>query len=209
MKSNQDFENIKDDLYTLPWLVNGSLNAEEVNRLKKAVEKSPELQKELDFLISMRTQVKKRAQSQSASELAWQRFSKDMKNQVQETSISRFSGLSRKFSNYVALAATVALGISVSNYYSGNNPDGYYDPLSSEQKSSDVLNQIQLIIRFNPNLSRQEIDKLLSEYHLIIISGPSSADLYRVQSSQTYDGEKLIKQLEALGDKIEYVQVNE
>ena len=209
MKSDNDFEDIQDDLFSLPWLVNGSLDEEEANRLKRAVEKSPLLQKELDFLMSMRTQVKNSAQHKTVPDLAWQRLSRDMKQQPNINRVSRLSLMSRKLSSYTAIAASLVLGVYLSNDYIGTNPDDYYEPLSSEQHSSDARDNIQLKIRFNASLTRADIEQLLKAHHLVITSGPSSVDLYQVQSNQQQDAEKLIKTLTALEGKIEYVQINE
>lgn len=209
MEFDKEFENLKNDLFSLPWLVNGSLDKEETNRLKSAVENSPELQKELNFLMSMRTQVKNSAQQSGVSDMAWQRLARDMKKQPKTNNSSRLSVFSRKLSSYAAVAATLVLGVYLSNDYMGTNQNGYYEPLFSDKQPADALNQVQLVLRFNASMSRLDIDKLLNEYHLLIISGPSSVDLYHVRSTHAQDSDALIKILETLDDKIEYVQINE
>lgn len=209
MEFNKDFEEFKRDLFSLPWLVNGSLNEDEASKLKKAVEKSPELQTELDFLMSMRTQVKKSAQQNNVPDIAWQRLSRDIKAQPKLGKPNRFSSFSRKLSSHAAVAATLVLGVYLTNDYVGTNQDGYFDPLFSDQQSSETFNQVQIVIRFNAQMSRLEIDELLQEHQLMLVSGPSSVNLYHVRSSQNQDFDELLKKLRTLNSQIEYVQINE
>ena len=209
MEFDKEFEDLKRDLFSLPWLVNDSLGNEETNGLKSAIENSPELQKELDFLIGMRTQVRKTAQQHYVSDLDWQRFSKDMKKQPKTNRPSRLSVFSGKLPNYAAVAATLVLGVYLSNDYLNSNQSGYFEPLFSDQPPSDSVYQVELVLRFNVSMNRLEIDDFLKEHDLIITSGPSAADLYRVRTSRSQDSEKLIQKLKTLNGQIEYVQINE
>jgi hypothetical protein len=206
---DKDFEDLKNDMFSLPWLVNGSLDAAETTRLRKAVEKSPQLQKELDFLISLQTQVKNKAQTNTKSDIAWKRLSRDMKNNPNTSNLSHFSNILPKLSKYSAIAATLVIGVYLSTSYKEEKPSDFYDPLSSDQKSLDTMNQVNLVIRFNESMSQLEIDKLLNIHHLVIRSGPSAAGLYHVHSIDKQDSDILIRKLEMFDEQIEYVQLNE
>ena len=113
-------------MFSLPWLANNSLKEEEANQLKKAIDKSPELQKELDFLISMRTQVKMSARLYKVTDLDWKKLERDIKNQPKINYLTRLSVYSSMLSNYAAVAATLVLGLYLSNTYLEHNKEPFY-----------------------------------------------------------------------------------
>ena len=208
----------------LPWLVNGTLSADEEKEVELALTRSEHLQREKVFLSNLQEQIIQQPMPDAPVEFAWQKMKRQIAktdNQEQtyqqsthsvdteNSAISLDSRRSKRW-KYAAMAASVLLVIQSSTLLVTWEQDDPYRPLSSDAKSNRT-NAAQLTIQFTESASAIDIQKLLRRYQLTIVSGPSSVGLYKLvgpNDSKTM-ADELLQKLAAQPNLIAHVQKNE
>ena len=202
-------EQLADFEKMLPWLVNDTLSAEEKSELESALEQSEKLRQEKELLELLQQQVQQQEMPDAPVEFAWQK----MKRQIAEEKKQAPQIVQKSKENkwrYVAMAASVLLVIQSSSLFVSWNQDDPYRPLTSGSESAKQ-NAVQLSMQFVDTATAVEIQQILRQYQLSIISGPSSIGLYKITGPENSNdnAEKLLNQLKSRTDVIAHVQQNE
>ncbi len=174
----------------LPWLVNGSLDEAEQAAVQIAVESSPGLQRERDFLAALRDSVQQQSLGEAPLELGWRRLRRDIRAEHQRGVASGW--------RIAAVAASLLLLVQSLVVWLPREQDTHYQPLSSR------LSTASLQVRFVDNAPQARIRELLRRQHLRIVDGPSAAGLYRLVSNG--DPTAALVALQQQTDLIAYVQ---
>lgn len=208
----------------LPWLVNGTLSADEKKDVELALAKSEQLQQEKAFLSNLQEQIVQQPMPDAPVEFAWQKMKRQIAQQdnqqqsnqqpakspnTESNTVALESRRSKRW-KYAAMAASVLLVIQSSTLLVSWNQEDPYRPLSSDS-ASNRTNAAQLTIQFTESASAIEIQTLLRRYQLTIVSGPSSIGLYKLvgpNDSKTMSDE-LLQKLAAQPNLIAHVQKNE
>lgn len=177
----------------LPWLVNGSLDEAEHKTVQAAVETSPELQRERDFLAALRDSVKQQ-QPQAPLELGWQRLRRELRQELRR---ERRRGVSKNW-RLAAVAASLVLIVQSVVVWLPDDNGVRYQPLSSSAP------QHSLQVRFTDSATQASIQRLLRQQHLRIIDGPSAAGFYRLVGEG--DPAKILATLQQQPGLVAYVQ---
>ena len=209
-KSNQS-KNSEDAQHEklLPWLVNGTLKVGEKKSLKKAIVHSDKLQLEIEFLTHLQQQVKQQKFPDVPMEFAWQKLKKQIESEKKEAaSVKMQSTPAQSTSRWrlTAIAASALLIIQSASIMIPDSINSEYIPLSSEypETSSGVH---LLIVRFVGTATINQIQGLLKQHQLSIISGPSASGLYRISTDKNIS--EIIKVLESSPKIIAYAQAEE
>lgn len=192
----------------LPWLINGTLNETERKELELALAQSEKLRQEKAVLTLLQQQIKQQEMPNAPIEFSWQKVKKQIA--VEKKQLQNDSYKSEKKWRYIGIAASVLLVVQSSNILVNWNQDDTYRPLSSSADSSKV-NAAQFTLQFADETTARDIQQVLRQYNLNIISGPSSVGLYKISgpSDSNNHAEKILSQLRARTDIIVYVQQNE
>lgn len=161
MTTDRDIEEL------LPAYVNGTATPEERAAVERALADDPALADEKRFLEALQERLGARA-ARSPGELGWQRLRRDLRNEAPTAK----RGPWRQ-----ALAAAAAVVILVQGgllwQAVGERPE--YRPLGSAARAD-------LQVRFAPQATAAEIEAVLAEENLEIVSGPGAAGVYRLDA---------------------------
>lgn len=155
----------------LPFLLNGTLEGAELAKVEAAVAADPKLAQELEFLRAVRGDVKTRPTAQSPGEFGLARLMKDVDS---ERTTIKPTGVSRIW-QYAAVAA-VTLIIAQSALLV-TAPDKL---LQLAGGSIETYSGPVLTVAFEADATEGEIRKLLTDFGLEIVGGPSALGLYQV-----------------------------
>ena len=193
-------ENIE---FLLPFYINGTLDAEENKRVEDALAIDENLREELVFLKGLQAQVQQQS-VQPPGELGLKRLQKLLKQQQANDAVlplkNAFSA--KKYGwQMVAMAACLVLVVQTVVMHS---PDS--DEYMAAGGSVIVQHQGKIVsVTFAPNVTEQQIRRLLLETNASIVDGPSALGIYRLSVSNNI--ESTIHQFRTQTDLIESVQV--
>ena len=155
----------------LPFYLNGTLEGAELAEVEAAVASDPALAGELEFLRAVRDDVKSRPAQQSPGEFGLARLMKEVGD---EKPAAKPAGVSRIWQ--YAAAAAVALVVAQSALLvtapekmvqlAGGSIEPYSGPT--------------LVVAFKETATEGEIRKLLTDFGMEIVGGPSALGLYLV-----------------------------
>lgn len=179
----------------LPWLVNGSLDAAQRERVQAAVRAAPGLQDEQRFLERLRAAVRE-DDAAGPGELGWRRLRRQIEAEsqtaVQQRQRRRWQGL--------AIAASVLMAAQLAWFWSAApHDDGHYMPMAAPPV---VPGAVVLQLRFRPEAPLAQIEALLQRQGLRVIDGPGAAGVWRVQL-QGGDAAQVLQALQAERSLIE------
>lgn len=177
---------------SLPWLVNGTLGKAEQDAAQAAIDASPELQRERDFLVALRDSVQQQPLGEAPLELGWHRLQRDIRRERKQGVASGW--------RLAAVAASLVLLVQSLMLWLPHEGSVHYRPLAS----SVVAATLQ--IRFVDNAPQGRIRQLLRQQHLRIVDGPSAAGLYRLASEE--DWAVALAALRQRTDLVAYVQAD-
>ncbi len=177
---------------SLPWLVNGTLNKTEQDATQAAIDASPELQRERDFLAALRNSVQQQSLGEAPLELGWHRLQRDIRRE-------RRQGVSSGW-RLAAIAASLVLLVQSLMLWLPHEGGVHYKPLSSSVSAA------ALQVRFVDNAAQGRIRQLLRQQHLRIVDGPSADGLYRLVSGG--DRAAALTALRQRTDLVAYVQAD-
>lgn len=192
----------------LPWLVNGTLAEAERKELEIALTKSEKLRKEKVFLSELQQQVKQQEMPDVPMEFAWQKMKRQISDEIKQETISTSNNKNKW--RYIAMAASVLLVIQSSSLLVSWNQDNPYIPLSGNSSNAKT-NAAQFTLQFVDTATALDIQQLLREHRLSVISGPSSIGLYRVSgpSDSIKNAGEILSQIKSRSDVIAHVQQDE
>ena len=187
----------------LPFYVNETLDSQETKQVEDALVNHSDLQEELVYLQSLKTQICQQAHGNSPGELGLKRLEKELQNsQHLNNNKQQLESLSRIKDRwkYGAMAACLMLVVLTITDMETNN---IYQAAGG--KVTTQHNGIIASVTFSPNVTEQEIRKLLLDAHVFIIDGPSAIGVYRLVVVE--GGSHTIKKLAAQVELIESIQV--
>ncbi len=164
----------KDAIETLPWMANHSLDETERERLEQALERDPDLQKELTFQTVLRDSVK-------ANELEppGERGLALLKRKIPQERKKRVSA-SRGWRN-TAIATSILVAVQATvMVYVFNREDIANGRLAIPVGESIVEGSV-LQIQFAPDATEAKIRKVLQESNAVLIDGPSELGIYLIR----------------------------
>jgi anti-sigma-K factor RskA len=156
-----------DIIELLPAYVNGTLSGEDRARVRKELESSEALRRELEFVTTLRESVKKQA-ANSPTEWGWTRLQRDIRHA---------GAAGRNTRNIWKISAVAAaLVLAVQTIYVVRLPDEpQYQTLSGPVSAENVLQ-----LRFAPDARQEDLQLLLQSVDGEIVSGPSAIGLYHM-----------------------------
>lgn len=176
----------------LPWLVNGTLDETERTAAQAAVDSSPDLQRERDFLATLRDSVQQQQLEEAPLELGWHRLQRDIRRE-------RKSAVAAGW-RLAAVAASLMLVVQSLVVWLPREDSSRYRPLSSSVPAAGLQ------VRFADSATQAQIQQLLRQQQLRIVDGPSAAGLYRLVSEG--DRTAALAALRRQTDLVEYAQLD-
>ncbi len=177
---------------------NGTLNAQEREKVETALARDPDLSDDLSLLQALRAEMQEEALP-SAGMLAQQRLMAAVKRTSQDVPAPVVEPQARKTSwpiaRMVAVLAVAALVGQSVFVWRGAEAPGY------ELASSGAVGD--LLVAFQPGATEEMIRETLLSLDLQIVSGPSSLGLYRLSSGEEQIG---VQALAARNDVFESVE---
>jgi len=163
----------------MPWYVNGSLNEQQRKNIEQELANNPELAQEHDFLQELQSQVKQ-TQVGSPGEFWLHRLRRDISNQSLEKTTNKW----RIFSVAASIVLVFQLGVIVNI----TQPNDIYTPLSDVGTDAGIgfsigfdAGKTIIQIQFSSAATVLKINSFLLELDAVIVDGPSSAGVYRIQ----------------------------
>jgi len=193
----------------LPWLLNGSLNESERKELESALSQSEKLRKEKALLLLLQQQVKQQEMPDVPLEFSWQKIKRQIADEKKQLKKDSNKNNEKKW-RYIGIAASVLLVIQSSSLLVNWNQEELYVPLSSSSSNSRT-NAALFTMQFVDEATALDIQQVLRQYHLNVISGPSSIGLYQISgpTDSINDAKKILAQLKSRSDVIAHVQQDE
>lgn len=173
----------------LPWLVNGSLDAMQRERVLEAVGAAPDLQAEQRFLERLRSALREEVQVAGPGELGWRR----LRRQIEGESQTRLQQHQRRRWQGLAIAASVLMAAQLAWLWDGASRDGVYEPMSAP---STAVDGVAFQLRFRPDATLAQIEAVLQRLGLRVIDGPGAAGVWRVQLRDG-DAQQVLQALQA------------
>ena len=184
----------------LPFLVNGTLDGAEHDRVARAVDADPALAHEVSALRAVRDRMRSESPAQSPGEFGLARLMRDI-DAAGSTPVARRQ---TALPWLVAIAAVLALVAVLATGTIAPQPDGAI----YEQASGDA-GDAALTVAFRPDATQGDIATLLQDNGLIIVDGPSALGLYRLAALDGADLAALSETLRARGELVESVDVRQ
>ena len=156
----------------LPFLLNGTLEGAELAEVEAAVAADPALAAELEFLRGVRDDIKTRETAPSPGEFGLARLMRDVTSD--RSAAAKPAGVSRIWQ--YAAAAAVALFVAQSALV-------FTAPEKMVQLAGGSItpyNGPVLVVAFNQDATEGEIRKLLTDFGMEIVGGPSALGLYSI-----------------------------
>jgi hypothetical protein len=151
----------------LPWLVNGSLSAQDREAMLATLKDQPALEAEHRFLERLRQAVRGEEDT-GPGELGWRRLQRSIQQERQSGWNNWWKG--------AAIAASVALAAQSGFVWWDAERPGGFEPMT--EPLAQVAPQIQM--RLRPDASAADIQALLNALDLRIVDGPSASGVYRL-----------------------------
>ena len=188
----------------IPLHLNGSLSEQETHEFLQALQKYPELEQELSEFNEINDAFNAMPMPDEAhfdtlfekiaakNSLATDKPASTVATPVQPTLLDTLRlWFGNPFLSWgVALAQFAILAVVIFSL-PPDHPEQRYQTLSDNSHTQTA----NLNIVFTPSATLEQINSLLHQYQLEIVSGPSSANVYSISTGQTSDLDKLLGQL--------------
>lgn len=184
----------------LPFYLNGTLSADENNKVAEALAQDEALQAELSLLKNIQHQIKTQEFQQSPGELGLKRLQRDITKSVQaqqqnNTTTSRFWPLTAAAACLIVILQT---GYMISNSTSNST--------LSPAGGTSLLNAVPThSVTFIPSAQEQDIRTLLLSLNATIVAGPSALGVYKLHIRN--DADQALSRLQAQSSLIESAQL--
>lgn len=160
----------------LPAYVNGTLAPEQARRVETALRQDPALADECRFLETLRDGLRDDAET-TPGEMGWQR----LRRSIERERAASPAPPRRTFWRPAAVAAAVVIVAQAALLWRAYEPAGPgYVPLAAERAG-------QIQVRFAPDASAAQINDLLADAGLEIVSGPGASGVYRLRLAEPAD----------------------
>lgn len=162
----------------LPFWVNGTLEGDDLARVKAAVAASGDLRAEAEALRALRARIKARPQDQSPGEMGLARLmraiDRDSATNGAAAGLGQRGDL-RAVSGLLAASAAIAAVLASALTLALTRPA---EPVYEQASANDP--GAVLTVTFHPEATEAAISALLLEKGLVIVDGPSALGLYRL-----------------------------
>lgn len=196
--------NARDITELLPFYVNGSLSADEKQRVEKELQSNADLRDDLAFFEKLRGEMQALPQENSPGELGLKRLQKSLAAlQLEQDPIARAkSKIAREqnigFWRMAAIAACLMLVIQTSMLFL---------PEKTELTAAGGPQMAVISATFKPQATEAQVRSLLVTLNVQIVSGPSALGVYQLTGGADVDA--TLKALQSHGDIVENAQRNE
>ncbi|MBL4621867.1 MAG: hypothetical protein JKY89_05665 [Immundisolibacteraceae bacterium] len=187
----------------LPFYVNGTLDEQETKQVGQALAENKDLQEELVYLQNLQTHVRQQKNENSPSEFGLKRLQRVLQKEQHlnedRQQLEMMSSAKNRW-QYGAIAACLMLVVLT---VTDMKTDTDYQAAGGTAISQH--NGIVASVSFSPNVTEQQIRKLLLESHVFIVDGPSALGVYKLVIVDGNDN--TIKKLATRVDLIESIQI--
>jgi hypothetical protein len=206
MKTSQGAPDVHDEAFELiPWLVNGRLSSEERDRLERHLVHCGECRREVESQQRLRLAVRRDESNieyapHASFQKLWHRIEERPQGEATDAGIDAAAGRARHLPSehgqgwnlrrrWMMAAGTVlamGLGLLAATQWHVSSPARVpeYRTASTPPAEPDRDGQIRVV--FAPNVTVDELTRIVSETRLTIVGGPSDSGVYTlaVQSGQ-------------------------
>lgn len=205
----------------LPFLVNGTLDDDERNRVEAALADDPRLAREAEIAADLRAGIRDLEDPRTPGEFGLARLMRDIgreaearaqssdKTAAHQTDPNRIRALPRYALALAASVALVAAGLTALTQtgflgdHGGNPGAGDYHQASGSSGNGN------LSVAFTPTASQAQVTELLLDHDLVVVDGPSAIGIYRLAVSQDTDPATVADELRQASGVVENVGVSE
>lgn len=188
----------------LPFYVNGSLQGEDLEAVKKALSEDEALRDECAFLESLRSEVQNQKQESSPGQLGLKRLQRDLAKEQTTRSrrLPQNDNIKDKVWRIAAVAACIMLLVQTA--YVVPMWQNNKDLVAASGSNAAYIRGPVLSVTFVPEAREENIRELLLAVDARIIDGPSSLGVYKLAVSK--DPEAVIAKLQAHKNLVETIQ---
>lgn len=188
----------------LPFYVNGTLDEAERLAVEAALKKTPALQKELDYLQSLRMEMRKMEREHGPGELGLKRLQKSLaaeklKSDPIERARSRIAA--EQSWRWKALAVAACLLLVIQTVIA--LPHWQAGDLGAAGGPVAAVQEPLFSVTFVPDAKEADIRALLTELDLEIVGGPSALGVYQLSGG----GDATLERLQNRPDLVDSAQV--
>lgn len=157
----------------LPYYLNGTLTAVEVDDVELALTDYPELQQELDFLQALRKHMQSQTSSaNSPSELGLKRLQQQLAKPLPVRASHPVRGW-----RIAAIAASFLLLVQTAVFFQSGQPGDYFPAGGAVDSETGGM---VISLTFAPEATEQQIRAILLASNSRIVDGPSALGIYQV-----------------------------
>lgn len=178
----------------LPFYVNGTLDPQERARIEGALDTDGDLRTQVAALQQVRAKLHETEREHSPGEFGLARLMRDIDKETRSTGYLPKQGA-------LLVASVVAAAITIGSVLFITRSDVGY-----QQASGGAVKQ-RFSVAFQPDAPQKEISRLLLEFGLEIVEGPSAIGLYRLDPGRNDDLEAILSELRSRTDLVESIQL--
>lgn len=197
MNKNEDINHL------LPFYVNGTLSEEEERTVEKQAEHDGSLKDEIEFLKSLRSDMKAMPEDRSPGEWGLKRLQKAI--EIEEASVSKIRGQennvvsAHRFVSWRNAAIAASLVVVLQSGLTLRDWNSNDDLVAAGGPSAATIS-----VTFVADATEADIRTLLLDLNLTIVDGPSALGIYHLSTSA--DHQMSMNTLRSRSDLIESVQ---
>jgi len=166
---------------SLPWYVNGTLAAEDVGAIERHVAQCAECAAELNAQRALQAHLRDGAAVLMAPQSSWSKMAARLDGE-DDLLMQRDRRRGRTWRMAVAAQALVIVGMASVIWWQALGPDLDEDPqyrtLTANSSTRSVDSQGVVRVVFSRDAALVDVNSLLHELQLEIVSGPSEANVY-------------------------------
>lgn len=198
----------------LPFLVNGTLDADERRMVEAAIADDPVLAHEAEVTAALRQSIRDLEDPRTPGEFGLARLMRDIgrepQGMSQDAEAETERGSQHRMPRYaLAIAASCALAAValavLSQMPSGSGTGGPAD----YHQASGSAGEGSLSVAFSASATQAEVTELLLDHDLVVVDGPSALGIYRLAVSRDADPAVVAEALRQMPGVVDNVGVSE